>query len=285
MAKFVVMSDLNEEFHETDLGGLTESVDAVLLAGDLGAPGDMAEVMRRTREAFDAPVYAVEGNHDLWRRGRKLRTWQKIRAVTDDKLAEMNREGHEMRVLRRGQSVVVAGTRVLGATLWTNGDLGDEPRIVIRDRIMNRMNDYRKMTIEDETRGIWRKAMPEDLFREHRADLAALLRALDTPFDGPTVVMTHHVPLAELLRPVMTSDGKDLRAAYGSDLLSVLADKRFDAWVYGHSHQPEDVELELSHGSARFVSNPRGYPDEIPEFRPVILTVDPRDLSASPTIF
>ena len=274
MANFMILSDLHEEFSPLELSGVPDELDAVLLAGDLGAPGNMPDVMRGIRDVTGVPVYAVEGNHDLWRRGRTFRTWRKIRESTDQRLQEMSVAAPEMRVLRAGASVTVAGTRVIGATLWTDGKLGDEPPVFLRDRLLDRMNDYRKMTIEDEKRGIWRKAKPEDLFREHKKDLAGILSALDTPFSGPTVVMTHHVPLAELVRPILTSDGKDLRAAYGSDLSEVLMQRKFDAWVYGHSHQPEDVHLATRFGDARFLSNPRGYPGELPNFKPnVVLSV------------
>lgn len=268
MADFLIMSDLHTEHAAFEIEEPASPVDAVLLAGDLGKPGQMPEVMRAFRDRLGVPVYAVEGNHDLWRKGRALRTWEKIRAHTDAALAEMTRGGPEMRVLRRGAAAVVNGTRVIGATLWTDGQLGGDNPALIRDRLYSKMNDYRHMTYHDTRRGLWRKAIPEDLFVEHRQDLSAILTALDTPFDGPSVVMTHHVPLACLLRPVTSDDGTDLSAAYGSNLAGSVLHKEFAAWIYGHSHQGEDAMIPTPHGAARFVSNPRGYPHESLGFRP-----------------
>lgn len=269
MKNFVLVSDLHTEFWPFDMPDLRDQgVSAVLLAGDAGAPGEMANVMIALREKTGCPVYAVEGNHDLWRMGRKLRTWQKIREHNDGLLADANASGPEMKILRGGEAVCVDGVRIIGASLWTDGKLGSDSPELIRETLMNRMNDYKKMTIHDEVRGLWRKAFPEDLFREHRKDLTAILRALDTPFDGSTIVMTHHVPLKELLTPIILDDDTELSAGYGSDLGEQILTRRFDAWVYGHSHQPEHTTFFTPYGEAIFASNPRGYPKEKIRFNP-----------------
>ncbi len=270
MTDFLIFSDLHDEFspfvppRPEDLSG---PVDAVLLAGDAGGAGTLPRLMVAIRDALGVPVYAVEGNHDLWRSGRRMRTWQKIRDHAAKTFAEAG-PGPELRILRAGQAAIVGDTRIIGATLWTNGRLGDEDPITLRERLKDRMNDYRKMTIHEPGKGIWRRAIPEDLFAEHRKDLSGILAALDTPHDGPTIVMTHHVPLAQVISPVLTPDGVNLVAGYGSDLGAEILTRKFDAWVYGHSHQPEDVVLETAHGSARFLSNPRGYPHERHAFDP-----------------
>lgn len=262
MKNFLVMSDLHTEFAPFTPERGEGSVDAVLLAGDLGPVGEMAEVMSRFRDVYEVPVYAVEGNHDLWRRGRALRTSQKIRAHTDARLSQLCSCGPEMRVLRRGDAAWVGDVRIIGATLWTDGALnGEDPR-VLRETLIQHMSDYRKMTISDETRGLWRKAVPEDLFREHRYDLSGLLDALRVEHEGPTIVMTHHVPFAELLAPVINENGVDLSAAYGSDLADAFADRVPDVWVYGHSHQNADRTLRIGNAELRAISNPRGYPGE-----------------------
>lgn len=266
--KILVMSDIHNEFSVMNFEETTEEVDVVLIAGDLGKPGDMAHVMLKAREAYDAPVLAVEGNHDWWRSGRKLRTPQKIRAHTDKLLAKMNETGPLMKVLRRGDAVVLGNTRFIGATLWTDGRLNgadNEYDVSVMARVMS---DNKKITIHDENRGIWRKATPTDFFREHRADLNGISKTLETDWEGETVIMTHHAPLRELIEPVRNKEGDDVSPAYASDLSDFMSGINADIWVFGHTHQPQDVSLDFGRGPVRFVSNPRGYPSEKHAFDP-----------------
>ena len=79
-----------------------------------------------------------------------------------------------------------------------------------------------------------------------------LRRRLDEPFDGPTVVVTHHAPSAGSVADQWADDW--CTPAFVSDLPA-----EFFAvpclWVHGHTHTSFDYRV----GRCRVVSNPRGY--------------------------
>lgn len=77
----------------------------------------------------------------------------------------------------------------------------------------------------------------------HVQDKAAILAALRISPGGPTVVMTHHLPLRELIAP----------------------------WRIIGGHEGERQTLEGDHGPIRFVTSQRGYPGEGPEFDPAFV--------------
>ncbi|MNR46096.1 hypothetical protein D3C85_1650220 [compost metagenome] len=76
---------------------------------------------------------------------------------------------------------------------------------------------------------------------------------MDKPFDGKTVVVTHHAPVPEV---VGDKHEGHLIAAYTNSWHALL--EKADLWVFGHTHRAIDITL----GRCRVVSNPRGYPGE-----------------------
>lgn len=92
-------------------------------------------------------------------------------------------------------------------------------------------------------------AMTAEFHQEQRAWLAAKLAE---PFDGPTVVVTHHAP-----------HRGSLAAKYADDwvsgaFVSELPEEMFKVpvlWVHGHTHTSFDYQVS----NCRVVANPRGY--------------------------
>ena len=89
-----------------------------------------------------------------------------------------------------------------------------------------------------------------------------LTQELNRPFDGKTVVVTHHAPVLDHM-------GDDhpghLIAAYANNWTELLG--KADLWVYGHTH----VAADFSKEGCRVVSNPRGYPGQNTGFDPDLL--------------
>ncbi|HHJ15617.1 MAG TPA: hypothetical protein ENJ80_02855 [Gammaproteobacteria bacterium] len=87
---------------------------------------------------------------------------------------------------------------------------------------------------------------------------------LAEPFDGQTVVVTHHAPSSQSVHPRYARDL--LTRAFASNLEHLMAGDRAAAWVHGHMHESFDYKV---HGT-RVVCNPRGYAPEAlnPDFRP-----------------
>ena len=83
-----------------------------------------------------------------------------------------------------------------------------------------------------------------------------------TPFDGKTVVITHHAPALDYLSD---DHAGHLAAAYANDWSDLLG--KADLWVYGHTH----VAASFIKNGCRVVSNPRGYPGQHTGFDPGLI--------------
>lgn len=96
-----------------------------------------------------------------------------------------------------------------------------------------------------------RKFTPDDARRIHRVSRDWLARQCAVPFDGKTVVVTHHGPH---WNSVVSRYQKDLvSAGFASHLEPLLAN--VDYWIHGHIHDSVDYQV----GRTRVVANPRGY--------------------------
>ena len=86
---------------------------------------------------------------------------------------------------------------------------------------------------------------------------------LSEPFDGPTVVITHHAPTLRSLQDNPHA-GTDLDAAFANRWDDLMGRDNVALWVHGHSH----TAVEYDVAGTRVVSNPRGYPGEETGFCP-----------------
>ena len=93
---------------------------------------------------------------------------------------------------------------------------------------------------------------PQDLLGEHQLDRQWLAAQLAIPFDGPTVVITHHAPHALSIAPKFASSW--VTCGFASHLpvsffvVPVL-------WIHGHTHSRFDYRVQ----GCRVMCNPRGY--------------------------
>jgi hypothetical protein len=258
MADFILWSDLHCEFAAFEVPALPPDVDAVLIAGDTDVKLrhlDLGEaVARRTGK----PVIMVWGNHEAYG-GNALDLLDKEAA----RLAELHRDGVPLHVLHRGAHVDVADVRVVGATLWTDMRYAGLDPIAIGAHVEGVMNDYRRIRLG---RGNYRRLRAADTMQWNALDLQGIADALALPFAGKRLVMTHHLPSPQCVAPHRRLD--IVTAAYASDLDSFIARTAPQAWVYGHSHDCLDAEIEGEQGRTLLRANPRGYPDETTRFDP-----------------
>lgn len=116
---------------------------------------------------------------------------------------------HNLHVLHSGQSVVIAGCRFVGATLWTDFEIaGDQLPAFSWFNVS--MPDA--ANIESDFGLLYAHA----LLQEHKKHLAAIEGCLAAPFDGPSVVVTHHAPHPRSLAVSENIDSAD--ASFASDL-------------------------------------------------------------------
>ena len=265
--KFLVLSDLHLEFASFDAPSGVE-YDAVILAGDIHSPGHRAVHWARRDSVFGTrkPIVIVPGNHEFY--GTCLPV----------ELEEMRKAaaGTNVHMLDRNQLVLDdpdgGKVRILGVTFWTDFMLNvkvDDWYSVDPERALamaNRyVNDFRLITVpvvqSPQPKTERRTLTAEDTLVRHWIDRAWLLRQLASPFDGATVVVTHHAPGAESVAPKYLSDW--LSPAFVSELPDEVF-RGYDAgrrmtkpalWVHGHTHSSASYKRYSTH----VLANPRGY--------------------------
>jgi 3',5'-cyclic AMP phosphodiesterase CpdA len=238
-----VLSDLHFERGPLDLPEV--DADVLILAGDIGLGTRGVEWAREWADG--RPALYVAGNHEFY--GHAL-------PGLLDELRDTS-AGSSVIVLENDE-VVVNGIRFLGCTLWSDFDFDGAENRDRSMRICERVvNDYEYITFGPRT------LAPRDTRTVHIASRRWLAARLDEPFDGTTVVITHHAPLIRG-RPAL----RELRAiagAFASDLTELMGEERVALWIYGHTHRAADIEVL----GTRLVSNPRGYPrDPVEGFDP-----------------
>ncbi|MBN2416623.1 metallophosphoesterase family protein [bacterium] len=232
-----VLSDLHNEFGVLEVRDC--DCDAVVLAGDidLGAKGALW-ALERFR---DKPILYITGNHEYYS--------HKIPEV-HEKLERIASKG-TLVFLNNGEHVL-GGVRFIGCTLWSDFQfLGREKVKFAVIEAQHVMNDYRKIRMG--AREHYRKMVPADSMRLHAESVRYLESRLKKPFDGPTVVITHHLPTPRSLYE--EEQDEYIRAAYCSDMEDMILKYRPDIWIHGHRHLVQDYLL----GDTRIICNPRGY--------------------------
>lgn len=239
--KIQLLSDLHHEFSKHRYQ--PTDADVIVLAGDI----DLGTAGIQWARTLDKPVIYVAGNHEFYR----------SEMLSMIQLMRQHAEGTNVHFLER-DSVVIDGVRFLGTTLWTDFELfGPEHKRGMMSIGGRSLNDFRAIQYggRSDFHSIQYRAgtfRPEDSVDLHKESVRWLQEQFATPHDGKTVVVTHHMPLAQVI-----SD------RYKDDLLSACFASRLDhlmgpaaLWCYGHTHDSGDKTVS----GTRVVGNPRGYP-------------------------
>lgn len=236
-----VLSDLHLE-HFPEGRALDDTpADVVILAGDIH---QKLEGFAWARARFPrVPILYVPGNHEFY--GTCLPNHR------DAMAREALRFGIE---LLDNRAVTLGGVRFYGTTLWTDfalyaDDPAFDPRTTL-DKASRLMPDFQIVT--DERLNVFTPQASQVL---HREALSWLSQALDEPFEGPRVVISHHAPLRDCIPPRYVGDV--LSPAFASHLAPLMG--RMDVWIHGHVHEAVDLVRE----GTRVIANPGGYPHEI----------------------
>lgn len=229
-----------------------DEVDLVVQVGDLHHAPNNVKILK----TWNAPVLFVPGNHDFWNTDVRMisgapyawgngeasyfvkcdRTWgqaskemQSEAAMSDSAVCVLD-----------NNTIILNGVRFIGSTLWYKAlDLtGWEVALI---------NDYRRIFNEDR-----QLITPAWVHERHEESVAYINSELNKPFDGKTVLLTHH---PAWIAPGL--DDKQCPKAYGTDLESLWSG-RVDLMVHGHFHTPVDTVVN----GTRIICNPRGYPSE-----------------------
>ncbi|MDB5854093.1 MAG: calcineurin-like phosphoesterase family protein [Herminiimonas sp.] len=230
--KIQIASDLHLEFLINRYPGyrIIEPADADVLV----LAGDIANGLDGLRQFADwpTPVIYIGGNHEFYV------------ADIDSVQSKLSSTSIDNVHYLEQQELVLAGVRFLGCTLWTDYALDDDieagmdaaARFVVDHVKVRKGNDY---------------FTPRDALALHRRARTWLAEKLDQPYDGQTVVVTHHAPHPNSVH----ADFEDHPAnpSFVSDLTPLLGKSAL--WIHGHTHS----SFRYVVNGTEVVANPCGY--------------------------
>lgn len=234
--KLHILSDLHLEFSSFD--PIKTDADAIVLAGDIwkGAQG-----IQWAAETFPGKVIVyVPGNHEFYGKER-ANTLAAMRIVARE--CGVHLLDNDELIL----GVSLGGVRILGATLWTDFELhGADEMSWSMHEARRCLSDFR--VIHEGSDSLF---SPMHSVKLHQQSLAWLKDKLNEPFDGETIVVSHHLPSKLSVAERYKNDA--LSACFASNLDDLFG--RMDMWIHGHTHDNFDY---VANGT-RVICNPRGY--------------------------
>ncbi len=248
--KIQLLSDLHLEAHPHFVPTPTPGVDLLVLAGDVGSyqtgsllvDGDFGLGRFAPLHGWPTPVVFVPGNHEY------------DSFDFDDAHTRLRATCERLGIIwLERETLVMDGVRLVGTTLWTDFDAlaVDTPeaqQLKARDKAFRAANYYLKKTLTTRNGEPW---LAEGVRAQALVCQGWLRGALATPFDGPTVVITHFAP------SLLSADPRyglvPGTAGFCNALDELLPQAQL--WLHGHLHAPSDYRV----GGCRVVANPLGY--------------------------
>ena len=219
-------SDIHLEFG--DLQKPENDADLIIAAGDIGVFTQGVDWLK----SLNKKVIYVAGNHEFYSDEYK-HTLKNIRQEC---------QGSHVSFLEN-EELIFQGVRFLGCTLWA--DLfteGDEKAIALGKTL----NDFRKITYKE-------FAFNQKIFSKFYVRSRQWLETkLAEPFEGKTVVITHHAPTEWSWND---SPNALKKLAYCNDMKELFHEYEITVWFYGHIHSMGDYRI----AGAKILSNPCGY--------------------------
>jgi predicted phosphodiesterase len=269
-----LLSDLHLENNPGFVPTPAPGADVLVLAGDIGsyqnnsalsAAGDTDFGLGRfsPQNGWPTPVLFVPGNHEY-----DGLDFDAAHQRLQETCARLGITWLEREVL------VLSGVRFVGTTLWTDfdalGPLAGKPlpdptspkfpahfkhpnsqytrQLKARDKAFRAANYYLRKTGTHRAGEPW---LAEGVREQALLCQDWLSAALNTPFEGHTVVVTHFAPS---LRSADPRYGETPGTAGFCNALDALL-PHAKLWLHGHLHCPSDY----THQGCRVVANPLGY--------------------------
>lgn len=209
----------------------------LVLAGDVSSfPDQVIDFLNEVADQF-ATVFFVTGNHCYYRHD-----FDELNQILTTAQLKPN-------ILVGGANLIehkIPGFRLLGLTLW--GDGGKDA--IERTWVDRGLNDFRLI------RRNGTRFSADDMLKEHRRQKQELVAALKVPFDGKTIVVSHHMPSYRLCHPRF---GTSINGGFASNCDDILAyDHAPVLWIHGHTHDRISTRL----WKTAIECNPAGYRGE-----------------------
>lgn len=260
----------------------------VVCPGDMMAPSTLALPWMRRHYPRNRVIY-VPGNHDYYSFFDRKKPDAGTRTTWEEQKERAPIIARTLDIDYLDDAVVLIDrVRILGGTLWTDFscrptymDLASAARAARKG-----MNDYKAIKTG---RGRGRDRIDvRRTIEAHRATVAFIEEKLCEPFDGDTIVVTHHPATPHSLldwTPERPTAFRDLDFCYASATLDRLFSgaglgRSFvppSLWIHGHVHKSLDYVIE----NTRVIANPLlpapKAPRENPDFDPHLkIELEPR---------
>jgi Icc-related predicted phosphoesterase len=210
--------------------------DLLIIAGDLSTwPGTISSAVDLTEGRL--PTILVGGNHEYYN----------ISSNVDEINERLYKELDTNNIIFLENTTFIHSTvRFIGATLWTDYNLygTKEKSLALAKR---GISDFYYIGAADG------KDLGEYLCEKHEESKQYILSEINKPFDGKTVVITHHLPSDKSINPKYKDD--KLNPTFASDLDDILGCGKINLWIHGHTHSSCDYVI----GNTRVICNPQGY--------------------------
>lgn len=260
--KLWVFSDLQRDANREYGFYNPEPVDAdvCVVAGDI-QPNLVTSIAALSKISFRMPVIYVPGNRDYY--------GSDIEGLTElGRAAARAPQGKGIHLLQ-DDAVVIGDTRFIGATLWTDLELDGSS---VAKSIGRRLADFQFINA-------W---SPGKQVEAHKRSRAFIEAELAKPFEGATVVVSHHSPHPGSISERFRDNREGLNAAFHSDLSEIMhGPDAPDLWVHGAVHSNFDYSV----GRTRVLCNSRGYEEfivENPQFDPALVVETSVSLQPTP---
>jgi len=242
--KLLPLSDLHlEVIRDADSLEIPPTdVDLILFLGDIatGEEGLLWAIQQCDRLGVEGLF--IPGNHEYY--GQDINSLDaRLRAIS---------QGTAVTFLNCDE-YVIAGCRFLGCTLWSDFKaFGDQHSCLAA--VQSRIKDYRKIEYQESSLGAFRRLFtPDDALQLHLEHKAWLKEKLATPFNGKTVLLSHHGISKLCQHPQFAVD--EIAGSYWSELEAFFQGK-IDLACFGHTHANLDI---VSAAGFRILSNQMGY--------------------------
>jgi Icc-related predicted phosphoesterase len=257
--KLNVISDLHLDFSDLTLPG----GDVLVLSGDV------CEARHLKKELYNKDMVLFEHERKDQRPDRYYRFFEEECSKYREVVMVMGNHEHygfnyqktyphiasqlpDNVTLLENQTHTIDDVVFVGATLWTDMNKADPLTMY---HMQSQMNDYRQVTMFNETKNVYHRLTPEKTVEDHFKSRQFIQETVEANPLNKCVVVTHHAPSKASIKPQYAGDTL-MNGAYSSDLSDFILDHpQIKLWTHGHTHDVFDYMI----GSTRVVCNPRGY--------------------------
>lgn len=259
-----LLSDLHLECEPDFMPRPAKDIDVLILAGDIGSyqdgsllTGNDFGLSRFSPLESDAPwprVLYIPGNHEFDSLDYE-KTYTHLRHTCESLGIEW----------LESEIITIGSVRFIGSTLWSDFEslAHQERNMTAQMRALEKA--YRAANFYLQKHTTFKNEAPmlaEDIRELGLASQSWLQKALETPFDGTTIAVTHFAPTLKSADPRYGLTPGTAGFCNALDHLLPLA----QIWLHGHLHCTNDYvvagHLNGRPWECRVAANPRGYADK-----------------------